>query len=128
MTVLDTCALLWWTLDPEQLSPRARQVIDETAPQLLLVSSVSLWEIGWKQRLGKIQLPGSLTEYTRRLESLNRLTLLPVDAALWIRVAEMEWAHRDPADRIIVATAESRNATLLTSDDRILTHYSKAVW
>ncbi len=128
MILLDTCALYWWTLAPEGLSPLAYKRITDSKPDSLLVSSISIWEIGWKAKQGKLPLPGSITEYLQRLESTQQIKILPVTSSLWTRVVEMDWTHRDPADRTIVATAEQEKATLLTEDSVIQKFYPRCEW
>ena len=63
-----------------------------------------------------------------RIESMSGLAILPVDVAVWRKVLALEWDHRDPADRIIVATAMQHHATLLSSDRRIRSFYPETVW
>ena len=55
--LLDTHALLWAIIDPEQLSPAARSAITDPAAQVA-VSAVSFWEIAIKSALGKLTLTG----------------------------------------------------------------------
>ena len=55
--VLDTSALLFWTLAPERLSPQARTAIDGATPYGWLASAISLWEIGLKVQRGQLSLP-----------------------------------------------------------------------
>ena len=124
--LLDTSALLYWTLSPPNLSGRARATLD--AASEILISSVSFWEIGIKTRAGKLALPVSLRDYVARVETVERVTILDVGLAEWLLTSELEWKHRDPADRILVATASHRDLSLLTSDGTILKHYAKAVW
>lgn len=126
MVVLDTSALLYWTLAPERLSKRAQSAIDGS-PELL-VSSISLWEVGLKASKGKLQLPVSIREYTERLSVVDRVEILDVDLETWLCNLELAWEHRDPADRTIVATASVRGCPLVTSDAAILDYYSDAIW
>jgi len=128
MILLDTCSLYWWTLAPEGLSKHALKRISDSNSDPILVSSISIWEIGWKAKQGKLQLPCSISEYLQRLESVRQIKIIPVTAALWVRVVEMNWSHRDPADRIIVATAEREKAILLTEDSEIQNFYPHCEW
>ena len=126
MVVRDTSALLYWTLAPERLTSRARTTIDRS-PELL-VSSISLWEIGLKASKGKLHMPVSIREYTERLSAVDCVEVLDVDLETWLQNLELAWEHRDPADRTIVATASLRGCPLVTSDDTILAFYAEAVW
>lgn len=73
-------------------------------------------------------LPGSIREYARGLAEVERVTVRPVDTDTWLANVELDWEHRDPADRTIVALAQLASARLVTSDRLILDFYSRAVW
>ncbi len=125
--MLDTAALLWWMMDPGHLSPVARALTASPAQQLL-VSAVSLWEVGTKMRRGRLELPVSFAELVTTVESLDRVTIVPVDLPIWLAVVDLDWDHRDPADRIVVATAWRHRATLITSDRAIRAFYPDTAW
>lgn len=126
MIVLDTSALLFLTLDPTQLSQLASQSISNA--DRIIISSISIWEIGLKVKRGKLQMPLSITEYAERLQRLERLEILPVDVQGWLRNLELNWEHRDPVDRTIVALAKHFNCSLITSDQSMAKYYPKVVW
>jgi PIN domain nuclease of toxin-antitoxin system len=126
--VLDTSALLFWTLAPDQLSVRARAAIDAAAPFGWLASAISLWEISLKVQRKQLSLGVSFSEYVQRLQLVDGLVLAPVDVRTWLRTLELEWAHRDPADRVIVATAELQSLPLVTSDAEMGRYYADVVW
>jgi PIN domain nuclease of toxin-antitoxin system len=117
--LLDTHALLWWTLDPERLSPTALAVCEQMERDGGFASSISLWEIGVKVRNGRLELGLPFDEFARRLARTDALELLPVDAAIWVRTVGLDWAHRDPADRVIVATALTKDLPILSKDEAI---------
>ena len=128
MVVLDTCALLWWTLDPDTLSPAAAATCNGIADKGALVSSISIWEIGIKVKRGKLALPISLDEYVDRLKSVMGLRITPVDERVWLDNLALKWEHRDPADRTIVATAQRRTLPIVTKDRIIAEFYPKVIW
>jgi PIN domain nuclease of toxin-antitoxin system len=125
--LLDTCAVLFWTLEPERLSRRARERIDGAGDSDLLLCSMSLWEIAWKHKMGRLELGMDVREYLSRLRRLP-LEMVPVGADLWIRNVNLDWDHKDPVDRTIVALASHRRADLVTSDGRIRDFYDRTVW
>ena len=94
----------------------------------LLVSSVSFWEIGLKVGRGLIDLGDSFDGFMTRIDSMSGLSILPVDLTIWRRVLVLESDQRDPADRIIMATATLHHATLLSSDRVIRLFYAGTVW
>ena len=126
MIVLDTSALLFWTLDQERLSAKAEQSISDS--ERIWVSSMSIWEIGIKSKKGKLLLPVSLKDFADGLSRLRGLELLPVDTTTWIESLELDWDHNDPADRVIVATAALHDCQLATSDSRMRAYYAQSVW
>lgn len=128
MVVLDTCALYWWTLAPEALSVKARSACRKIETAGALACAVSLWELGLKARAGKVELGCSLRDYAARLEHVAGLEVVPATTDLWLDSLELDWAHRDPADRLIVALAKRRNLPLITADQVIRDWYAHALW
>ncbi len=128
MILLDTCALLWWTLDPEQLSKRANEACLAIPETGAVISSISVWEIGIKMKKGKLSIPVTLQEYVSRLRSVNNFHIIPVDENVWIRNINLEWDNRDPADRCIIATAELHNLPIVTKDNLISAFYTDVIW
>jgi len=128
MILLDTCALIWWTLDPDRLSVKARRACDSITRRGALVSSVSFWEIGIKIKKKKLETGISLREYIRRIQSMGTVTIVPVDERIWLASIELNWHHPDPADRVIVSTARMNKASIVTSDAIIRRYYRKTIW
>lgn len=119
MIALDTHALLWWALDPGKLSRRAKAAVARIDDTGACASSISIWELGIKVNRGHLDLGLTLEELARRLERSSLIEIVPVTSALWIQSLALEWDHRDPADRVIAATALSRGAPLVTKDTAI---------
>jgi PIN domain nuclease of toxin-antitoxin system len=124
--VLDTSALLYWTLDPAGLSDDARQAIAEA--DRILVSSISIWEIALKVKRQVLQLPLPVGDYTSRLQRLEKLEILPVDGQTWLENLDLPWERDDPADRTIVALAAQFDCPLVTSDPEIGEFYPGTIW
>jgi PIN domain nuclease of toxin-antitoxin system len=126
MIVLDTSCLIYWTLDPSRVSARARQAIQNA--QSILISSISIWEIGIKIKRRKLHLPIDLKEYVEKLKSAEKLEIVAVTEDQWITNLKLEWKHRDPADRTIVALASHHDCPLITSDKLVRRFYQRAIW
>ena len=126
MIVLDTVALLFWMFERVRLSKDAARAI--ASADRIAVSSISIWEIGVKVNTGKLSIPLPVPELAERLERVDRLDLLAVDLRTWLKVLDLDWAHRDPADRTIVATAALLACPLLTPDSRIQKFYTRSIW
>jgi PIN domain nuclease of toxin-antitoxin system len=114
--VLDTHALLWWALDPERLSKAAAGLVRTMERSRGFASAISIWELGIKVQRGQLELPLPVDALAARIQEGGVVELLPVDTATWLRSLGLEWTHRDPADRVIVATALIRQVPLLTKD------------
>ena len=126
MIVLDTSALIFWTLDRARLSEAAAQAIAST--DRIALSSISIWEIGIKVKRKRLFIPVSIQEFTDKLDTIDRVDILPVDVLTWIKNIELAWDHRDSADRTIVATASLHACPLVTSDSAIRAFYSQTIW
>ncbi len=118
--------LIYWTLEAETLSPVAAKAITEN--RQVIASAISIWEIGWKTKLGKLTLPISTREFATRLTQVQNVEIVAVDSETWLRNVALDWDHRDPADRTIVATAELRGCPLVTPDRRIRDFYDLSIW
>jgi PIN domain nuclease of toxin-antitoxin system len=126
MVVLDTSTLLFWTAVPERLSARAEKtILDERE---LVISSISLWEIGLKVKRQQLFIPISLREYIDWLKGVDGVQIVPVTEETWLSNLELDWNHKDPADRTIVATALLLDCPLITSDRQIQSFYPSAIW
>jgi PIN domain nuclease of toxin-antitoxin system len=117
--VLDTHVLLWWALDPDQLSSPAAAMLAQMEQHGGFASAISIWELGVKIKRGKLELPIRVEEFAQRIERGGVVELLPVDTNVWLRSLSLPWNHPDPADRVIVATALIRDVALITKDAAI---------
>lgn len=119
MILLDTHALLWWALDPDRLSPVALETCARMERDGGFACAISLWELAIKVKRGKLELPLSVEELARRIEQSGVVELLATDTTTWLRSVALPWEHRDPADRVIVATALLKGLPLLTKDETL---------
>lgn len=113
--LLDTHALLWAIGDPDRLGHRARGAISDATNELV-VSAASAWEIATKHRLGKLPsarpIISGYSSYITRLGG-REVSMSSRDALL---AGDLDWAHRDPFDRILAAQALSEGWVLITAD------------
>jgi PIN domain nuclease of toxin-antitoxin system len=120
--LLDTHILLWWLGEDPRLSPEQRQVLEQAdATSPLWVADITLWEIATLFSLGRIKLHLPLREWLEQATAPPLVQRVPITPAVAAQVAALpDSFHRDPADRIIVATARVLGATLVTRDRRIV--------
>lgn len=126
MILLDTSALFFWAFEPDNLSPAARTAIEGS--DLRIVNAISLWELGLKAQRQKLHLPMTIREFFHQLSRVEKLEIRPTTTDIWLHSLDLDWAHRDPADRVIVAAADLLGCKLVTSDQRIRGFYPLAVW
>ena len=120
--VLDTHVLVWWTADPERLPPAHHLVLDAAAPGApVLVPDICLWEIATLVSLGRLRLTLPLREWLERATARPLVERVPIGPDIAAEVASLpDSFHRDPGDRIVVATARVLGKPLLTLDQRII--------
>lgn len=120
--LLDTHILIWWLDRRALLSPAQQEILSATGPDSpLLVSDISLWEVAALCRLGRIRLSLPLRDWLDKAVAPPLVRRQGISPAIAAELATLpESFHRDPADRIIVATSRVLGATLLTQDRRIV--------
>lgn len=127
--VLDTCALIWWSLDPDKLSEAAKDACDRMERDKNgLIPSIAIWEIAIKIKNKKLDLGVDLDEYVASLKKSSVVRIVPINENLWLESVKLEWTHRDPADRIVVALASSEQASIITADREIRNFYNYVIW
>ena len=113
--LLDTHALLWWWANDPQLSEAARAAMLDEANEVH-VSAASAWEIATKQRIGKLPTWPMPSGGFSELVAADGFVHLPVGATHAWRAGSLDWAHRDPFDRMLAAQAMLDRLTLVTRD------------
>ncbi len=119
MILLDTHPWLWWVRgDTGELPPATRELIS-TSSEPVALASVSCLEVAWLVKKGRIALPVSLQDFFAKAIDGAGLVLLPLTPAIAARSAFLPDIHRDPIDRVLVATAQEYTAELVTRDESI---------
>jgi len=124
--VLDTSTLLWWTLAPQKLSKKAVRALEGT--ETIIISSISFWEIGIKTKRKLIDLGKPIATFFETVETLERVVIHDVSLKIWLASLDLKWDHKDPADRVIVATAQHLEAQLVSPDAEIKSFFRGSVW
>ncbi|MDY0003618.1 MAG: type II toxin-antitoxin system VapC family toxin [Polyangia bacterium] len=120
--MLDTHILLWWVSGGGHLSRKQQAVLGAATDKTPLhLADITLWEIAMLVNLGRIKLQLPLRDWLARATAPPMVIRHGISPEIAAEVAALpESFHRDPADRIIVATARVLGATLLTQDKRIV--------
>ncbi len=124
MILLDTHAILWDALTPERLSLLAQQAIeDANSADGILICDISLWEIAMLVAKGRVQVSLDCQSFLNLVLQARKITVQPITpriAALTTLLSDK--VNRDPADRLILATAMAENALLVTADRNLRAH------
>jgi PIN domain nuclease of toxin-antitoxin system len=129
--LLDTHVWLWWNMHPEKLSARARNLIANNAKyEELLLSAISVWEFCKLLQKKKLEISIDPEDWIRIGLEMPKLRLVSLSPSITYRSTVLPQPfHDDPADQIIVASTLEENATIITSDQRILNYKSVlSIW
>ena len=114
--LLDTCAVVWLGMGGGELSDAAKRRISVAAE--LHYSAISAWEIARLQKEGKIVIPNTPNGFLGDLAAKYGLSSIPPTDDIMIRASQLPEHHKDPADRIIIATAIAKDLTVVTGDGK----------
>jgi len=122
--LLDTHVLFWMANDSKRLSRRAREAIREARQEQgrhnagIAVAAITLWELAWLAQNGRIAVSGSVESFVRELAA--RVILRPLTPEIAVLAVRLPGEFpKDPADRLIAATAMVEGMALVTADTAI---------
>jgi len=117
MIVLDTHIWLWWiNRHPSRLKPVWTARIESAEP--VGVSAISCFEIAWLTHHGRIELPIPEDDWFDKALAGSGIALLPITPRIARTAVRLPEHHRDPQDRLIIATALVHDAVLISVDEK----------
>ena len=125
--LLDTHALLWFAAGDSQLSPAARAAIESVGNESY-VSVASLWEMGIKISLGRLDVGMSLGAFVRDHILGNGLNLLRISPEHVEGIVGLPFHHRDPFDRLLIAQALGEEMPIVGRDPEFVKYGVTLVW
>ncbi len=120
LIICDTHALIFWQDAPHRFSNKAKKAMDAgLESNNLACSDISLWEIAMLIGSGRLRKDVDPALYINDLTLALSLTVLPISAEIAALSQQDLFDHKDPADRIIGATAICHNAPLISADRKL---------
>ena len=130
MLLFDTHAWWWVINEPERLSQDAYELISGTPPDQRAIASISIWEFAMMVSQGRIRLRVSPEEWLDHGINRTGITVLYLTPRIALESRNLPGKfHKDPVDRIIVATARINKMKLITKDQNIINYPNvETVW
>ena len=112
--ILDTHVLIWYFENSKHLPQNIINIIDDIECQKY-ISSVTLWEIIIKSSIGKLEMGLPINEFIEEITNSD-LNILQINTDYLNVLIKLPFIHKDPFDRIIVATAIAEGMVIITTD------------
>ncbi len=117
MIILDTHIWLWWVnSDVAALGANRKELIE--AADTAAVSAISCFEVAWLERHGRITLPCDRNSWFKKALQGSGIMLLPITPRIAGIAVDLPEHHKDPQDRIIIATALAHDGKLMSADHK----------
>ncbi len=131
MILLDTHVWVWFISNPERLSGKADKTIKRAMQENdILISSISAWEVALLVSKKRLELTMEVSEWISFSERLPFIRFIPIDNGIATGAVNLaQLLHKDPADRIIIATSMKYGAPVITMDNKILDFpHVQSIW
>ena len=124
--LLDTHSLIWFLNGDKKLSDKVKTFIEDPTNSKI-VSIASIWEIAIKLSLDKFRFPKGFKHFLDMVED-NGFEILPITFEHAIELSTLEFIHRDPFDRLLIAQCMADKLIIVTKDDNIKRYNVKTIW
>jgi PIN domain nuclease of toxin-antitoxin system len=125
--LLDTHVVLWWFEGARQVSPSARELIEDPDVKVY-VSAASAWEIAIKYKAGKLDAAASLIRRFASVMEQDHFVELPVSWKHAVTAGLLETKHKDPFDRVLIAQAQIEDLPIVSTDSRFDDYQVQRIW
>jgi PIN domain nuclease of toxin-antitoxin system len=125
--LLDTHAFLWFVMDDDRISSRAKTIIKNSRNEIYF-SAASAWEMAIKTKLNRLRLKEELESFIIDQLSTNCFVPLSITISHSTYTERLPQIHKDPFDRLIIAQSILENLQLISIDKQIRKYKIKVVW
>jgi PIN domain nuclease of toxin-antitoxin system len=124
--LLDTHAFLWYISGDAQLPEHVIKAINDQTNRCF-ISIASIWEIVIKMSIEKLEVIGGFKTIEDFLDN-NDFSILPIDLEDTKELLRLEFYHRDPFDRMVIAQALTSDLTVVSKDNYFKSYKVKVLW
>lgn len=126
--LLDTHTLIWFLEDNPKLSPKAKSLIEDLANDVF-IHAVSWFEISIKTKIGKLSLPDPIEAICKKASDnlIETIEIKPAQLTAYQNLPFFD-EHRDPFDRLIIATALNEEMHIISNDPEFLKYPGHILW
>jgi PIN domain nuclease of toxin-antitoxin system len=125
--LFDTCTLLWYFTIPDKIHTEIYNELLACPLSDINVSVISLWEIAIKTSNGRTDFPGGVNAFIDYIKN-SGVTLVNIKDEYTKVVETLPFIHKEPFDRMLIATAKVEDMTLITADEKIHQYNVKTLW
>jgi len=125
--LLDSHCWLWWLFEPEKLSKIAIETISSSQNELYL-SVASIWEMGIKFKLGKLNLPVSPEILIPQQMQIDNIFPLFISVDHAITASTLPLYHKDPFDRMLIGQSQLESMIIITNDSVFSSYDVDILW
>ena len=120
MILLDTHVWIWWVHGDSSLAPELETSVRLGAPDGLMISAISCWEVAKLVERERLALPMEIERWMMMALAGSGVSVVPLSPEISIESTRLPGEfHRDPADQIIVATSRVHDLPLATRDTKM---------
>jgi PIN domain nuclease of toxin-antitoxin system len=124
--LLDTHIWIWSSIEPDRLTKAVARELANPRNELWL-SPISIWELSVLVRKHRIELDRDFDAWVAAALAQTAMREAPLTHDVAMEVTRIAFAHRDPADHFIAASAKVFGLTLVTADPRLIELRSKEI-
>ncbi|RKD14314.1 hypothetical protein BCY91_07450 [Pelobium manganitolerans] len=124
--LIDTQVIIWLESDPHKLSRETRTLISKESE--VYFSDVSIWEMAIKIKTGKLSFDQNLETFIQKFQKDYQFIHLPIALEHIYKTQELEFHHKDPFDRLIIAQTIIEGFAIVSSDTIFDQYLSSRIW
>jgi PIN domain nuclease of toxin-antitoxin system len=125
--LLDTHTILWFFGGHANITDQVKDLI-ENQDNLKLISLASVWEMAIKQSKNKLDLGKTASDYIQEKVQFADFKILPIELQHLTLISTLEFYHKDPFDRLLIAQGISEDIAILSKDIALDSYSIKRIW